>query len=316
MESTEQVLLAGLENQPVAEKPQEEPKEEIVDADKIINPDEKPAEPVEEPKSEELKEGEVYKINIDGEEQELTLDQLKNLASKSGGAEERFRELNHYKNELYDYMSNFKENFKKDPAKMLESLDIDPTKVSQDHLYKQLEYDAMTEEQKKNFDLSRENTRLKQEQEEEKKQLEEKEDTVMANELRNQYYGEFAEALEKSNLPKTPTIVSKMASKKIAGMHRGVDLSADQLVKLVEKDLISDFKTIGSDLQADKFKDIFGDGLFKKVREFQASSVKDPKSENKANPDLISKSTRKSKPKSRSMQDFRDEMETLIQAGK
>ncbi len=307
MESTEQILLKESET---TEPPENG---EVVDADKIVNKetteeDHKKEEPKDEP---EEKTDNVYTVKIDGEDQALTLDQLKNLAAKAGGADERFRELNQYKNELMDFV----EKLKTDPVGMLEKLGVDPTKVSQDHLYKQLEYESMSEEQKKNFDLVKENDRLKKEQEERTNKSDEQEVNRMAGELRNQYYGDFADALEKSKLPKTPAIVSRMATKKIAGINKGIDFSAEQLVKLVEKDLVDDFKTIGGDLEADKFKDIFGEDLYKKVREYQAAIVKDPKEGNKSHPGLIQKAAGKTNPKEKTMQDFRDEMASLLQAG-
>lgn len=240
-----------------------------------------------EPKSEQPTK---HKVKIDGQEAEVSLDELIAGYSKAKASHDRFQQAAQERKiaeQLKKEAEEAKARLKTNPWDVLKELEADPRALAEEYLIKQLEYDAMTPEQRTAMEESKRKDRERQELEEKIRKYEEREkaekEAQEAKEIqeKTQHFVKeietsMLEALQSSALPKTHAMVAKVADKMLEAHSYGIDMHPSQAVRLVEEELKVLKKAFLEDLDADKLADFLGEEQLKKIRKRDVEKLKNP----------------------------------------
>ena len=261
-------------------------------AEKVQNSPESISEPSESKEAKDaVKEAaKKYKLKIEGQELEVDESELLKGYSMTKAANLRFEKAAEEKRRAEQERQEaikLRDAMKANPFDVMKELGLDPRKVSEEFLIKQLEYEAMSPEAKKAMELEQKlkayeekEARVKAEAEEKAKKEEEetraKEIAEMSQKIAKDYEVQFLDALEASKLPKTAAMVAKIAEKMDIALSQGYELPVKHAVKLVEKDLIQYKKSLIEGMSADELAEFLGDEPIKKLRKRDVEKVKNP----------------------------------------
>ena len=193
-------------------------------------------EPKDEPKS--------FKIKVDGKELEIPEDKVPQMLQKAIGAEKRFEEANKIKQEAYEFANYIKTN----PIEAMKRAGVDFEKLAVDHVYEQVRYDAMSDEEKRAHDLEKDNQikdqelqRYKDQEAAEIKRREEQEQErkLQQSAIQQQQILEqqMIQALDGSDLPKNKFTVSRIVQYMKSAISKGyMDVTPQDVLKYVESD--------------------------------------------------------------------------------
>lgn len=239
----------------------------------------------------EQEEPKLYKLKINGVDEEFTEEQLLQIASKSAGADKKFQEAAQERKRIGEVFEKLKQN----PFEVLQKLGIDTLKLSEDYLKKIYALEEMPEEQKKLLEAQEQIKRLEEEREESKKKEEEKQIAAEAEEWQKKYDYEITTALEKSILPRTPNTIARVANYIHQGLKEGLEVPADKAVALVEEDIRLENQSVVSNMEMEKLAKHLGPDIIKKLKNYDLSKVTTPEEKNKVTEAIKSQGARKSK---------------------
>lgn len=231
-----------------------------------------------------------YKVKIEGQELEVDESELLKGYSMAKSANERFMKAAEEKKRAEAERQEaikLRDAMKDNPFEVMKALGIDPRKVSEDYLIKQLEYEALSPEAKKAMELEQKlkayeekEAKATAEAEERARQEKEEKETAeikaMSEKAAKEYEVQFLEALEGSKLPKTPQMVAKIAEKMYDAMEQGYELPVKHAVKLVEKDLLMVKKALMETMSPDELAEFLGEDHIKKLRKRDVEKLKNP----------------------------------------
>jgi hypothetical protein len=112
---------------------------------------------------------------------------------------------------------------------------------------------------------------------------------------------QMTDALESSDLPKTPYVVRKMAEYMLIGSRNGIDLSAKDVLPLVREELMGDLRSIIESLGEDAAEDFIGKEVMTRMRKRNVAKAKTmtPATAKAAIKDIASSAKPKVEPKSK-----------------
>lgn len=248
--------LAEAGNQPEVDEITEEEAAEL-DAEQSSEEKPKPKAPVK------------HKIKIDGEEVELSDEEMKKYASMGKAAQKRMEEAALVRKEhekLRNDVSVFLEMLQNDPGKVLKDLGIDPEKFSEDYLNKKLEEESKSPEQKEKEKLQKEleeyQKKLK-DIEDEKKSSEEKR---LTDEAAMKLERDISEAIDSGEMPKHPVMIRKVADLLYLASVQKVDLEAKDVIPIAKKQIIEEFRSLTGVMPEELLEEILGDDKVKSLR--------------------------------------------------
>lgn len=246
-----------LESQESTDDSEEESTEKTVKAAK-------PAKKAEKELEKRLKK---LKLKVDGKEieEELDLDNDEELVrhlqmAKMG--QKRAQE----KAELEKQVRAFFEAFEKDPFAAMQELGKDPNQVIDDYINKQMENAKKSPEQLQREQLEAELQRMKTEREREREELKSKELERLQQQEFERYDMLMEQALTKSDLPKTPYIVKKIADYMLIGLEAGHDVSPEDVIPLVREEMHGDLKEMFNSLPEEVIEGLLGEQVLNKLR--------------------------------------------------
>lgn len=220
---------------------------------------------------------ELYDVTINGQTRKYTLQQLRDKASLSEAAMERFEEAS----KLSKKSQGFQENLKKDFMKALMDPELglskDQIRERFENWYKEnyIDPEQMTHEQRRIRELeAREKERNEKEAERtQREQAEQQERGISAE--RETIQRSIIDALETSDLPKNRFTVGRMAYWQKQNLIRGFDAPMEVIVGQVRQerqDIVrSEFQGIKSVEQA---IDLVGEEFINMLRKFDVERLK------------------------------------------
>ena len=229
-------------------------------------------EPVEQPLEKQL-----VAVKIDGEESEVTVEELKRVYQMEQSATKRFQEAS----EMRKAIDEFNMRLEKDPLGALKAKGIDVDELAQNYIAEKAEYELMTDEQKRIYDLEQKISSAEKE-----KQLEEQKASQAAfeaevKELQAHYEKAIPEALEASGFVVNPFTISRVKHYMIEFDAQGFkDVEPEHVMKLV------------------------GDELSSIAKSITKSSPKPPKQQKMDKPVRVSEKAKKEAPKELHSEDF------------
>lgn len=231
----------------------------------------------------------VYKVKIDGEEVEMSLDELRQHASMGKAAQKRMQEAANERKKMEELALAMKSN----PAKMFETLGLDPSQWAEQYLSQQLSDAMLSPEEKARLEEQSElqNLRkMKMEQEKRAKQAQMMQQRQAAQqEVMNEIGGAIAAMNDK--LPqddKSRTFITASALKMYAAeRYRAAKAGVEPTLTMeqaINKSLDIQTKTFRDFLAAmdeDKIVQYLGDDIAKKLRAGDLKRIKaSPKTQN------------------------------------
>jgi hypothetical protein len=252
------------------------------DAD--LSPEEAAAEAEESAKLEAKSKIKKYQIKANNKTRDIEIDwsddkQIEQYLAKAVGADEKFQEAASLRKQVEQLVNELKSN----PLAILKhpQLGIDIKALAQQVLNEELEEMQLSPEQKQIKELE---SKLKEKEEKEKALETEKEAAQRAKfeqEAMETLDNSITEALGKSNLPKSPYVIRRMADSMIAAMEMGyADVTPDQVLPFVEEQILGEINRLFESSPDDMFdkvmENVVGKKHLDKYRKSKVSKSKKP----------------------------------------
>lgn len=171
-------------------------------------------------------------------------------------------------------VKQFFQGMKSNTREYLMQMGIDPKEFAAAVIEEEIKKAQLTPEQLKEMELQEE---LRKEREARQKEREEYEQRELSRLQQVEYEridNQMTEALETSDLPKTPYVVRKMAEYMLIGSRNGIDLTAKDVLPLVREELMSDLKSIINSLGEDAAEDFIGKEVISRMRKKNVAKAK------------------------------------------
>lgn len=204
------------------------------------------------------------------EENPEVVEYLTKQLQLSKAAQRAMQENSTFQKQVGEFFKDLKSNTK---AKLLE-LGIDPKEFAAQVIEEEIKKAQMSPEQIRQQELEEELNKLKAE-------AKKKEDEFNQRELERLREIEFEKidtqmttALEKSDLPKKPYVVRKMAEYMLIGANNGINLTAEDVLPLVREELLGDLQEIINSLPEDKAEEFIGKEVLNRFRKKNLAKAK------------------------------------------
>lgn len=217
---------------------------------------------------------ELYEVKVNGKVKKMTLAELKKHAALSHSSTEKFTEAKRLKEEVEKLKSQYDSEddiarWKRQGKTASEIRDL-----LADKLTAILEEEQLDPKERELRDLrAREAERKKQEEaaEQEKMSAEEKRKTEIAA---RQLEHEIVEAAESLKIPVNPFMLKQLAYEMYNAGERGVDLSAKDAARIVEKQWFDTFSEVLPKMNTRQIKELLGADMLKALQEEAVAEVK------------------------------------------
>lgn len=170
----------------------------------------------------------------------------------------------------------FVELLKKDPAKVLSdpNIGIDLNQFAAQIIENEIKNSKKTPEQIANEKLQAELKALREEKKRAEKEAKEREFQRVQQQEYERYDMQMSQALEKSDLPKSPYVVKKMADLLYLGLENGVDLSPQDVLPLVREEIQGDIKDMFAAMPDEVIEQLVGSEKINSIRKKKVAAAK------------------------------------------
>ena len=221
-----------------------------------------------------MKEKFTYKVDGEDVEEEIDLSNKEELTKRlrlSRAAEKRMAEAKAEKSKAFDIVKAF-EN---DPASILKRLGPKGREAAEAFLLEQIQDEMMTPEQKQALKDQQELDGYRTEKQKREEAAKKAEESAAEDKYRQTFESTIIQALENSNLPKTPQLVANMARLLKKNLQMGLELDADDLVKEVRNETKSTLKALAQDATPEQLLEIFGPEIANKIRKHDLKTLQE-----------------------------------------
>jgi len=188
------------------------------------------------------------------EEDPEVVEYLTKQLQLSKAAQRAMQEKSTFEKQVGQFFQDMKSNTK---AKLLE-LGIDPKEFAASVIEEEIKKAQMSPEQLKQMELEQELNRLKEEAKSREEQFNQRElERVRAIEF-EKIDAQMTQALDKSDLPRKPYVVRKMAEYMLIGANNGIDLTPEDVLPLVREELLGDLQEVINSLPEDRAEEFIG----------------------------------------------------------
>lgn len=219
---------------------------------------------------------ELFEVKVNGKVVKMTMQELRDNASMSGAANEKFSEAKKSKAEVDRIISSAKKNpieALMDPAL---GLTKDQIRDAFEKWYSKeyIDPEQLTPEQRK---MKEYEERLKNYEEQEKtakEKAEAEENEKLTTKQREYLQGQIIEALESSGLPKTKFFASRMAFYMRQNMQNGWEAPISMIVSQVKNERQSILSDMSEGSTAEQLIAALGEGAINKIRKYDLEQLR------------------------------------------
>jgi hypothetical protein len=244
------------------------------------------------------------KLKVDGKEEDVELDLdndeelIKHLQLSKMG-QKRASE----KAQLEKDLSSFLDALKSDPFSILEQeLGLNKEKLIEDYINQQIEAAKKSPEQVEREKMEKELQALRNERKKEKEEAELREFERLQQQEFERVDMQMEQALTKSDLPKSPFVVKKIADYMLVAIENGYDVSPEDVIPLVREEMHADLKEMFGSLPEDVVEGLLGEQVINKLRKRRVAKAQEARKAlpaNKVNDTGVNKKEESNKPKER-----------------
>ena len=189
-------------------------------------------------------------------------------------SQHKAQELSQFEREVGAFLQDLKTNPKK--ALSNPAIGIDVKQLAAEILEEEIRQSQKTPEQIEREKLEAELQALKSEREREKQELEARELERLTEAEFERYDNLMSQALETSNLPKSPYTVKKMTEYMIQAVENGIDVSPSDVIPLIQKEMESDVRELMRALPPEMVEQLLGQEIISSLRKNRVSAAKKP----------------------------------------
>ena len=213
----------------------------------------------------------LYKVKIDGQEKEVTQEELIRNYQAMRASQKKFEEASSYRKQAQRAF----ELLQTDTARVLKESGVDPRKFAEEYLAGVLEQEAMDPAECERYQLQQELEelrRFKQDQEQAAQQQKQAElGAVYAQDLK----AKTEQATQNAGLPNSKVVISKIGQYMMDAIDKGWEnVEPADVVSLVKEDLESDLKELLRSADDDKLANLVGDDTVKRLRKADVEKVR------------------------------------------
>lgn len=179
--------------------------------------------------------------------------------------------------DLEKEVKSFVEQLKKDPRKVLSdpTIGIDIKKLAAQVIEEEIQNSQKSPEQLEREKLENELRAIKEEREREKEDNKQSELKRLQQQEFERYDMLFTQAIEKSDLPKSPYIVKKMSDYMLMGLQQGIDVTPEDVLPLVREEMQNDLREMFAVMPEDVIEKIVGKDVINKIRKKSVAKAKE-----------------------------------------
>jgi hypothetical protein len=204
------------------------------------------------------------------EEDPEVVEYLTKQLQLSKAAQRAMQEKSTFEKQVGQFFQDMKSNTK---AKLIE-LGIDPKEFAAQVIEEEIKKAQMSPEQLKQMEMEQELNRLREEARVKEEQFNQRElERVRAIEF-EKIDTQMTQALDRSDLPKKPYVVRKIAEYMLIGANNGIDLTPEDVLPLVRQDLLGDLQEVLGSLPEDKAEEFIGKEVLTRFRKKNLAKVK------------------------------------------
>ena len=203
----------------------------------------------------------LYKLNVDGAEEEVDEEQLIKHAQKYKAADKKFQESAQLRKQAEQLLVALKQ----DPFSVLKQLDIDPTELARDHLTKELQRMRMSPEEQELAELRQYKQTLQEQQEQALREQQEAEETQLRDQLSNQMTQNIIQALEEVGLPRDESSVHMMAEVMKHNIKNDLNLTWSDAADIVKYQHEQNYRQLFSQLDEESLANWLGEDMVNKL---------------------------------------------------
>lgn len=204
------------------------------------------------------------------EENPEAVEYLTKQLQLSKAAQRAMQENSSYQKQVQQFFSELKTNTK---AKLVE-LGIDPKEFAAQVIEEEIKRAEMSPEQIRQQELEEELNQLKAESKKKEEEFNQRELERLREIEFEKIDTQMTSAIDKSDLPKKPYVVRKMAEYMLIGARNGINLSADEVLPLVREELLGDLQEIINSLPEDKAEEFIGKEVLTRFRKKNLAKAK------------------------------------------
>lgn len=218
------------------------------------------------------------KLKVNGKEMELGEDEVIRRAQLASAADQKFQEAAQIRKQAEQFINQLLS----DPMSVLTHPELaDKIKfrqLAENFLAKELQRELMSPEQRELAELreyrkSQEEARQAAEQQQ-LTQAQQAERAKLQQRAAQEYDVKMTEILQKSDLPKTPYTVKRVAELLFNAVQKGYDLDVQTAVDMVREGYMSDLGALVGGLDGESLIKTFGPDLLKKIRKYDLAQLK------------------------------------------
>jgi hypothetical protein len=204
------------------------------------------------------------------EENPEVVEYLTKQLQLSKAAQRAMQENSSFQKQVSEFFKDLKSNTK---AKLME-LGIDPKEFAAQVIEEEIKKAQMTPEQIRQQELEEELNALKNEAKRKEEEFNQKELERLREIEFEKIDTQMSIALDKSDLPKKPYVVRKMAEYMLIGANNGINLTAEDVLPLVREELLGDLQEIINSLPEDKAEEFIGKEVLTRFRKKNLAKAK------------------------------------------
>lgn len=225
----------------------------------------------------------ALKIKVDGQEYEESLpfeipdtqearDYMTRNLQMSKVANKRMGEKAQLENEVRQFLEQLKSN----PKKLLTdpTYGVDLKKLAAQMIEEEIANAAKSPEQLAKEALENELSELKEQRKKEKEENETREFERIQQMEYDRYDNLMTQTLEKSDLPKSPYVIKKMADYMLMGLKEGLDITPEDVLPLVREEILEDIRQMSQAMPLETIEKLFGGDILTKIRKKNVAKAK------------------------------------------
>jgi hypothetical protein len=205
-----------------------------------------------------------YQLKIDGKNEDFEIDldndeEVKAHLQRSKASNKRMQEAA----ELRKATEKFIETLRSNPRKILTdpNIGVDIKKLAQEIIEEEIANSQKSPEELEKEQLKRELQEIKDKYKNEEEERKKGEYERLQAEAEIKLDADVTQALESSSLPKTPYTVKKMAEMMMIALQNDIDLSPQDVVPLIRKQMQQDIKDMFSASSDELFEEMFKENI-------------------------------------------------------
>ena len=177
---------------------------------------------------------------------------------------------------LEKLVSDFINELKANPRKVLADprLGVDMKKIVEEYITEEVENSKKSPEQLEREKAQKELKALREEKEKLEKEYKEKEFARLQEQEYIRYDTQISEALDKSDLPKSPYIVKKMADWMLLGLQNNIDVEPQEVLPLVRTEIQNDLKEMFGVMPDELVEALVGKDVITRIRKKSIAKAK------------------------------------------